>query len=96
MVAQVVEVALLAAVQVPVGGVGPRVERRQQAEIDVDAHDQHAAIHPDAAEVRAGMIRRADPAPRLRDDAGAIDGVERHGEVSQMVGIVPFSRREKG
>ena len=69
---QEAEIALLVAVQHPVAGVGPRVERLDEAEVAIDADQQHRAVDADALDVGRVMIGRADPGARRRDDGGAL------------------------
>ena len=63
------EIALFAAMQMPIDRIRTRIERRDEAAIDEDAHEQHAAIDARAFDVGAGVIGRADPGARLGDDA---------------------------
>ncbi len=70
---QEAEIALLAAMQMPVARVGAGVERLDQAEVAIDAHQQHRAVAARALDVGHVMIGRADPFARRRDDAGAGD-----------------------
>ena len=68
---QEAEIALLAAMQMPVARVGAGVERFDQAEVAIDAHQQHRAVAARALDVGHVVIRRADPFARRRNDAGA-------------------------
>jgi hypothetical protein len=64
------QIALVAAVQMPVRRIGPRIERRTKSSIDEDANNQHAAINANAMQIGAIMIRRSNPAARFGDDGG--------------------------
>ena len=66
------EISLLAAMQMPVFRVGPRIERREKPRIDEDADQKHPAVDAGAAHVGAGVIGRPDPSPRLGDDAARV------------------------
>ena len=66
------EIAFLAAMQVPVDGVRPRIEWGTQPGVDKNPHQQHAAVDADAFDVRAIVIRRADPGARVGNDGGPL------------------------
>ena len=68
------EISFLAAMQMPIGRIGPRFEWRTQPGIDKHPHQQHAAIDADALDVGAIVIRRADPGAGLGDDRRALRG----------------------
>ena len=66
------EIAFLIAVHHPVLRVGARVEALDQAEVAIDADEQHGAVDADALDVGHVMVGRADPGARGRDDRGAL------------------------
>jgi hypothetical protein len=68
---ELIEIFLVGAMQVPVRGIGPGIEGRDQAEVAEHAHQQHRAIAADLLQVGADMIRRPDPRARLSDNLRA-------------------------
>jgi hypothetical protein len=58
---ELIEIFLVGAMEVPVRGIGPRIEGRDEAEVAEHAHQQHRAIAADALQVGADMIWRSDP-----------------------------------
>ncbi|ONF47227.1 hypothetical protein RSM1_20515 [Methylobacterium radiotolerans] len=76
------EVALVVAVEVPILRVGARVESRHEAGIDEHAHEEHAAIDADAAQVGAGMVGGAKPASCLAHEDPAHSIFSEHSEPS--------------
>ena len=71
-VEQETQIALVVAMQHPVAHVGARVERLDQAEVAIDAHQQHRAVDAGAFDVGGMMVGRADPTARGRDDGRAL------------------------
>ena len=59
------EVALLAAVQIPIVGIRPRIERLAESGVDENADQEHPAIDADALDVSLLVIWRANPRARL-------------------------------
>ena len=66
------EITLLAAVQMPIRRIGPRIEWRTEPGVDKHADDQHAAIDASAFDVGAVVVWRANPGPRLGDHHRAL------------------------
>ncbi len=74
------EIAFFVAVQHPIAGVRPRIERIDKPEIAIDADEQHRAVYADAPDVGRVMIWRANPGPRRRDDCCALPPFPRRGK----------------
>jgi hypothetical protein len=72
------EIALLAAVQIPIIGLRPRIERLAKTGIDKDADQEHPAIDADALDVSLRVIWRSNPRARLTDDHAALEALEAH------------------
>ncbi len=66
------EIAFLGPVQIPIVGIGARVERRTEPGIDEDANEQHPAIDAGALDVALRMIGRSDPRSRFAHDMAAL------------------------
>ena len=62
------EIALLAAVQIPIICIRPRIERRAETGIDKDADQEHPAIDAGTLDIRLRVVGRANPGSRLTDD----------------------------
>ena len=94
---QEAEIALLVAMQHPVARVGARIERFDQAEIAIDAHQQHGAVDAACAlDVGRVMIGRADPRARRRDDRLTAFGLRQRrtdGPRTEAARIRPSARR---
>ena len=68
---QEAEIALFIAMQEPIVRIWARIERRDQAKVAIDAHQQHGAVDAVALDVSCMMVRRPDPRARLGDHSRA-------------------------
>ena len=66
------EIALLVTMQEPVFGVGARIEFLDEAEIAIDADQEHRAVDAVAFDVCRVMVRRPEPCAGLSDNGYAL------------------------
>ena len=73
---QEAKIALLVSMQKPVARVGTRIEWLDQAEVAIDADEEHRAVDAVSLDVRRMMIWRPEPRARLGDDRCALFGTQ--------------------
>ena len=71
---EMAHVSFFVSVKKPIGGIGARVERLDEAEVAEYAHQDHRAVDAMAPDVGGVMVRRAEPGARSGDDARATVG----------------------
>src|ERR1700730_2197932 len=90
------EIAFLAAVQIPIIGIRPRIERLAETGIDKDSDQEHPAIDADALDVSLLVIWRSNPRARLTDDCVALEVLEAHLRPFCFFAPHVMSRKSKG
>jgi hypothetical protein len=68
---QELQITLVVAVQHPVAGVRPWIKGFDEAEVAVDAHQNHRTVDADTLDVGGMVVRRANPRARGGDNIGA-------------------------
>ena len=91
---QMPEIFFLAAMQKPISRVRARIERLDQAEIAIDADQDHRAVNAMPLYVGRMMIWRPDPSSGLRDHGGALGGLISHGRSVGVFGA--FTAMSRG